>query len=226
MSEQPRILPLGDSAFVVGFEDRIDPKVNARCIAVAAALGRRSLAGVRDVVPTYRSVAVYFDPLRTDHAALRAALADAIDEARAARPDARAAIRIPVCYGGDRGPDLDRVARDSGVAPATIVAWHSETTYRVFMLGFQPGFAYMGAVDSRIVAPRHEVPRTAVPRGSVGIAGRQTGVYPMESPGGWKLIGRTPVTMFDAGRARPSMLAAGDTVRFFPIAASEWDRYA
>ena len=212
-----RIVPAGDSALIVEFEDSIDPAVNARAIGLADALQTAGLAGVRDIVPTFRSVAIYFDPLHTGGDGLVARV-----EAEASRPfaDALAArppVRIPVCYGGELGPDLGAVADFSQLDEAGVVALHTARTYRVFMLGFVPGFAYLGTVDDRIAMPRRATPRVRVPIGSVGIAGVQTGIYPMETPGGWQLVGRTPIKPFDPDRAEPFLLAAGDAVQFYAI---------
>jgi inhibitor of KinA len=219
-----RIVPAGDSALVVEFEERIDPAVNARAIGCAQAVQAAGLAGVRDVVPTYRSVAVYFDPLHTDTDALVACL-----EREAGRPAApaaamRAAVRIPVCYGGEWGPDLADVAAFAGIGESDVVQAHCLPTYRVFMLGFVPGFAYLGVVDDRIAMPRRAVPRVRVPPGSVGIAGVQTGVYSAETPGGWQLIGRTPIKPFDPSRADPFLMQAGDAVQFYAIDGDEFGR--
>ncbi len=221
-----RIVPAGDSALIVEFEERIDPAINARAIALADSLQAAAIAGVRDVVPTYRSVAVFFDPLRTNYDTLlerieRDAGRPAPDAARQAEP-----LRIPVCYGGDLGPDLGAVAAFGGISADEVIALHASATYRVFMLGFVPGFAYMGIVDARIAAPRHSTPRVRVPAGSVGIAGVQTGIYPAETPGGWQLIGRTPIKPFDANRAQPFLMKAGDAVRFYAIDRAEYERFA
>ena len=221
-----RIVPAGDSALIVEFEERIDPAINARAIALADSLQAAAIAGVRDVVPTYRSVAVFFDPLRTNYDTLlerieRDAGRPAPDAARQAEP-----LRIPVCYGGDLGPDLGAVAAFGGISADEVIALHASATYRVFMLGFVPGFAYMGIVDARIAAPRHATPRVRVPAGSVGIAGVQTGIYPAETPGGWQLIGRTPIKPFDANRAQPFLMKAGDAVRFYAIDRAEYERFA
>jgi inhibitor of KinA len=218
-----RVVSAGDSVLVVEFEDRIDPAVNARAIAVSDAIQAARLSGVRDVVPTYRSVAVYFDPLRVDYQQLRALLdreaAEPVPEASAPRVP----LRLPVCYGDDLGPDLDAVASFARMSPDEVVRLHAAATYRVFMLGFVPGFAYMGIVDERIAAPRHSTPRVRVPIGSVGIAGVQTGIYPAETPGGWQLIGRTRVKPFDPSRTEPFLLKAGDAVQFYPIDRREYD---
>ena len=219
-----RVVPAGDAALVVEFEERIDPAVNARAVALADSIQAAAIAGVRDVVPTYRSVAVYFDPLSTDYDALVASLERGAAQPAPESSRDRVPTRVPVCYGGDLGPDLAHVADFGHMSEADVVAIHSGTNYRVFMLGFVPGFAYMGIVDARIAAPRHSTPRVRVPRGSVGIAGAQTGIYPAETPGGWQLIGRTPVKPFDPSRAEPFLLTAGDAVQFYPIDRGEFDR--
>jgi inhibitor of KinA len=219
-----RIVEAGDSTLVVEFEERIDPAVNARAVAVARRLSAEPVAGVRDVVPSYRSVAVYFDPLRTSYDALVARLErEASAPVRLARSE-DAAIRIPVCYGGEFGPDLAEVAAYGGIAETAVVELHTGRPYMVFMLGFAPGMAYMGVVDSRIAAPRRETPRVRVPRGAVGIAGSQTGIYPVETPGGWQIIGRTPVKPFDLSRPEPFLMKAGDRVSFFAIDRAEFYR--
>ena len=220
-----RIVPAGESALIVEFEERIDPDVNARTIACAEAIQAARLAGVRDVVPTYRSVAVYFDPLRTDGEALMQRLQQEAEQPLPPCAVAREPVRLPVCYGGELGPDLAGVASFAGIQEADVVRVHAGGTYRVFMLGFVPGFAYLGIVDQRIAMPRHATPRVRVPAGSVGIAGVQTGVYSADTPGGWQLIGRTPVKPFDPSRDDPFLMKAGDAVQFYPIDRAEYDRW-
>jgi len=219
-----RIVPAGDSVLIVEFEERIDPGVNARAIACANAIDAARIDGVRDVVPTYRSVAVYFDPLHTDSDALMERIAHEAEQPPQAAAAAPATVRIPVCYGGEFGPDLASVATFAGVPSDEVVRLHSAATYRVFMLGFVPGFAYLGLVDERIAMPRHSTPRVRVPAGSVGIAGVQTGIYPAETPGGWQLIGRTPSKPFDPWRSEPFLMKAGDAVQFYPIDRAEFDK--
>ena len=218
MTDEFQIVSAGDAALIVKFVERIDPLVNARAIALADRLRAAAPAGVQDVVPTFRSVAVYFNPLLTDHNRLldevrRLAAADLDSDAQSREP-----IEIPVHYGGTFGPDLADVAQFANTTEAEVVRLHTATTYRVFMLGFVPGFAYMGTVDRRIAAPRRQTPRTAVPAGSVGIAGPQTGIYPSAMPGGWQLIGRTAIKPFDLSRADASLFSPGDTVRFVAVA--------
>lgn len=200
---------------LVELEPAIDPVVNERAILLASRVRARAARGVRDVVPGYCTLGVHFDPIQTDLAALEHAIEVEFSTIAAVETiTGRAIIEIPVQYGGDGGPDLTAVADRAGCSEQQVIELHTQRTYRVYMLGFVPGFAYMGRVDPVIAAPRHRVPRERVPAGSVGIAGGQTGVYPVDSPGGWQLIGRTTTAMFDANREAPSLLAPGDLVRF------------
>ena len=211
----------GDSMLLVELEPAIDPVINERAILLAARIRDRAARGVRDVAPGYATVGVHFDPLQTDLAALERAIESEFSSLAALEAIAdRNVIEIPVQYGGSFGPDLEHVASHAGCSPEEVIARHTQRTYRVYMLGFVPGFAYMGRVDQSIAASRHRVPREKVPAGSVGIAGLQTGVYPVESPGGWQLIGRTDTVMFDPNRQNPSLLAAGDLVRFVPVGST------
>jgi KipI family sensor histidine kinase inhibitor len=209
----------GDTLLLIEWEHTIDPAVNQRVIALADRLHSRLGHRVRDIVPAYCAVGVHFDPLRTDLAALELAIEEEVARlADAAPPTGARVVEIPVSYGGDDGPDLGWLANWAGCTPEEVVDRHVAGTYRVYMLGFVPGFAYMGRVDTSIAAPRHRVPRDRVPAGSVGIAGEQTGVYPIATPGGWQLIGRTDTVMFDATRPSPSLLRPGDLVTFSRVA--------
>ncbi|HEY6362867.1 MAG TPA: 5-oxoprolinase subunit PxpB, partial [Vicinamibacterales bacterium] len=214
-----RIREAGDSALLLELEGVIDADVNTRVIAIATVVREASIAGVRAVVPTYRSVAVFFDPLVTDAPLVAQVLRDARHGESAAVPSRT--VEVPVAYGGEHGPDLEQVAARAEISVQDVIERHASTSYRVYMLGFLPGFAYMGTVDESIAAPRRATPRVRVPAGSVGIAGRQTGVYPRESPGGWQLIGRTPVEVFDPARVPASLFAPGNEVRFVPLTARE-----
>jgi KipI family sensor histidine kinase inhibitor len=208
----PRVKQAGDSALLLELEPVIDAEVNARAVAIAGLLRRLAPQGVRDVVSTYRSVAIYFDPLRTDADALERMLEGAhVDDAPM---HSGRTIDVPVVYGGEGGPDLQDVAAFARLSPREVVARHTSVAYRVFMLGFLPGFAYLGSVPETIAAPRRMTPRVRVAAGSVGIAGRQTAIYPQNSPGGWQIIGRTEAAVFDARRTPAALFAPGDTVRF------------
>lgn len=209
----------GDSALLLELgEPVIDPELNARAIAVARAIREQAIPGVRDVVSTFRSVAVFFDPLSTDVAAVAAALHRA--ENAAPSSVAGRTIDVPVVYGGESGPDLAEVAAFARSTPEAVIERHAGTVYRVYMIGFLPGFPYMAHVDATIAAPRRAIPRLRVAAGSVGIAGMQTGIYPRESPGGWQIIGRTASTIFDQAQLPPALLAPGDRVRFVPTQES------
>lgn len=201
-----RIVAFGDAALLVELEQRIDPAVAARAAAIADAWER---TGKGRAVPTYASVLLRFDPLELDHAEAEQ-LARAVVGAPGAPVEARE-HEIPARYDG---PDLDEVARLSGLTTAEVVAAHTARAYRVFFIGFMPGFAYCGVLDERIVAPRLRSPRTIVPAGSVAVADGQTAVYPFASPGGWRLIGSTDVVMFDPARDPSALLRSGDIVRF------------
>jgi KipI family sensor histidine kinase inhibitor len=212
----PSIKDAGDSAVLLELEPAIDVRVNEQAIAIATAIREDLLPGIRDVVPAYRSVAVYFDPLIADVRDVRAAIDRAVG-APVRSSDGRL-HEIPVEYGADRGPDLGDVAAFAGITSEAVIGRHAEREYRVFMIGFLPGFAYLGTVDSAIAAPRRRSPRARVTAGSVGIAGSQTGVYPCDSPGGWQIIGRTPTRVFDPDRQPAALLTPGDRVRFRSVA--------
>jgi inhibitor of KinA len=203
------IAEAGDSALVAAFEERVDPAVNDLAVKLARRLHAARLDGIRDIVPAFHTVTVYFDPLVADRRELRAQLTVPLMSDAAVKPGAHHEILVRY-----EGEDLGEVARITGLSEQQIVEAHTAGTYRVFMLGFLPGFAYMGTLDPRIAVPRRTAPRTRVPAGAVAIAGQQTGIYPMESPGGWHLIGRTNVRPYDPDRDRPFMFSAGDTVRF------------
>jgi inhibitor of KinA len=222
MTSEHRILPSGDSSVNVEFEERIDPTVNARVIVLAGAIEAQRFEGIRDIVPAYRSVTVHFDPVRTDVNRLFEFLARESPRPAPRVPVEQAPVRIPVCYGGQFGPDLGIVAELAGVSEDEVVARHLAVRYRVFMLGFVPGFAYLGSVDPRIAVARRATPRVSVPQGAVGLAGEQTGIYPIETPGGWQLIGRTPVRPFDLSRSEPFLLQPGDMVEFYRIETGEY----
>jgi inhibitor of KinA len=219
-----RIVPAGDCAVIVEFDERIDPEINAEVIALAASIQTAGFRGVRDVVPTFRSVAVYFDPLTVDYDALLGHV-EASRRSSVVPADSTSLVRVPVCYGGEFGPDLADVAAFASVNEGDVITLHTAVTYRVFMLGFVAGFAYLGSVDPRIAMPRHSTPRVRVPPESVGIAGTQTGIYPLATPGGWRLIGRTPLKPFDLRRDEPFLMRAGDSVQFYPITRTEFDAW-
>ena len=218
----PRLLPQGDAALVVEFGDRIDPAINARVMALAAALRDRPIPGVTETVPTFRSLLVHYDPLRLDYADLTAQVA-AMAETLADFIPRRRHVTIPACYEGDLAPDLADVAARTGLLPDEVVRLHSGTVYQVFMLGFVPGFPYMGVLPEQLRLPRLATPRLAVPARSLAIAADMTAIYPLVSPGGWRLIGAVPVELFDIAAEEPALLRPGDEVRFRPVDRASFD---
>jgi inhibitor of KinA len=204
----------GDSCLSVAFDEIIDPAINARCVALAAALERGRTAGIRDIVPWFHTVTVHFDPLNVNRDALAADVQRAMRQSAVPAADEMTPLDIPVHYGAEYGPDLSDVAAFGDCSEADVIRLHSDAVYRVYMLGFLPGFAYLGSVDRRIAMPRLDTPRVRVAAGSVGIAGIQTGIYPVDSPGGWRIIGRAAVKTFDLTRSTPSLFKAGQRVKF------------
>ena len=214
---QSRISPAGDRAVTVEVGEGIAVEVNRRVRALGLAVQQAGAPGVEEVVPAYRSLLVYYDPISLSFTDLQAHLREM--EGRLAETPAQAprVVELPTVYGGEDGPDLDFVAEHAGISAQEVVDVHSSADYLVYMMGFTPGFTYLGGLSERIITPRLETPRTKIPAGSVGIAEAQTGVYPMESPGGWRLIGRTPVPLFDPHREPPVLVEPGEYVRFVPI---------
>lgn len=223
-----RILDCGDAAFTIEFGDAIDPALQERVrrldAALTAACEHGSVPGLLETVPTFRSLTVLYDPLLTRRETLLAAIAPHIDADIGSTSAAVRHWRLPACYEGDSGPDLDEVARMAGTTRDTIVALHTGTEYVVYMLGFLPGFPFMGDVAPALALPRRAEPRIRVPAGSVAIATGLTAIYPWESPGGWHLLARCPVPLFDARRASPALLQAGDRVRFVAVSQAEHRR--
>ena len=221
-----RIVAAGDAAWLVEWPARIDPVLSGRAVALAEAVKRTHADTIRDVVVGYCSVTVYFDPLRTDGEKLANVLRQfARDVDDRPVPEGKL-VDIAVCYGGEFGPDLHDVALNADVTDSEVIALHTAPTYRVYVVGFVPGFPYMAPVDTRLALPRRTTPRTRVPAGSVAIAAGQTGIYPTETPGGWHLIGRTHVKPYDDGRAEPFLFKPGDRVRFHAIDRAEFERIA
>jgi inhibitor of KinA len=214
----------GDSALVLAGPETIDAELNEWCVGAAELLRASLGAAVREVVVGYSTVTVYFDPIGCDARWLEDEIRRTVGEAEIESRTAGPTIDVPVCYGGEYGPDLEEVAAFGGCSPEEAVARHAGTVYRVFLVGFVPGFPYMAAVDARIARPRRPTPRTHVPAGSVAIAGPQTGIYPSPTPGGWNIVGRTPVKPYDPSRQEPFLFRPGDQVRFHAIDAAEYER--
>jgi KipI family sensor histidine kinase inhibitor len=212
----PRVAPLGEGAITVTLGERIDPQTSARVGSLAHSIGSLALPGVREVVPGYAALTIFFHPFATNLPALERRLLELATSIPAhAGTEVGQDFSFAVRYDG---PDLETVAHHAGMTPDEVVRRHSGRWYHVYLLGFVPGFAYLGELDPSLVIPRRAEPRSRVPAGSVAIGGAQTGVYPLETPGGWHLIGRTNAALFDPARSPPALLQVGDRVRFEPVA--------
>ena len=228
MPQYPRIIPASDSALLIEFGDAIDYAINASVYSLLRDIEASDINNaVVEFIPSYRSLLVEYDPAKFVHNEILDRVVrlveDRTDSPASITDDEAEAHQIPVAYGGEYGPDLETVAEHAGLTPAEVVEIHSDTDYHVFMLGFAPGFPYLGGMDPRIACPRMATPRTLVPAGSVGIAEAQTGVYPNASPGGWQLIGRTPMALFDVEAEPPAAMLPGTKVNFVPITHDEYE---
>ena len=219
-----RFAPLGDRAVMITLGAAIDEATHRLVRTASMRIDRHPPAGFVDQVPAFTSIAVHYDPVVAARGATSGAYARVVDELTATLRDLRPepllaprVVEIPVCYGGSLGPDLEDVARAHQMTPADVIHLHTSGDYLVYMVGFMPGFAYLGGLPAKLATPRRTTPRTVVPAGTVGIGGSQTGVYPLDSPGGWNLIGKTPLAIFDIGRSPPALLETGDRVRFRAI---------
>ena len=222
--EQARIRLSGDRALLVEYGDGIDPVVNDKVRAITALLKKNIPAGVEAIVPAYRSLSLLYDPLVTTPAGLTEILNTLEADPHAAEIAEAKVVSIPVCYGGEFGPDICVVAEHTGLREDEIVAIHASVDYRIYMIGFTPGFCYLGGLDRRLQTPRRKTPRMELPAGSVGVAESQTGMYPVDSPGGWQISGRTPLRLFAPARQTPFLYEAGDRIRFVPIDENEFRR--
>lgn len=223
---KPQFEPLGEAALLLRFGDTLDPALTLSVQQLAALLRQQPAAGVQELVPSYSALAVHFDPLQTDLDSVagwvRTRLREHEPATRREVPARR--IEIPVCYGGDYGPDLADVAAHAQLSEDETIALHTRPEYLVGMIGFLPGFPYLLGLDPRLSMPRLTTPRAEVRAGAVGIGGAQTGIYPQASPGGWRLIGRTPEVLFDTRRSPPSLLLPGDRVRFVAVSPADFKR--
>ncbi|MES2830339.1 MAG: 5-oxoprolinase subunit PxpB [Bacteroidota bacterium] len=218
-----KCFPLGDAAVVIQFGDIIDPVVNLKIKAICEWLDEYTFEGFIEYVPAYTTIIIYYQPWIVDYQELEGMIDEMLEGiAEEAIQVTRNLVEIPVFYGGDYGPDLEFVAAHNSIATEKVIELHTTAEYLVYMIGFAPGFAYMGGMSEQIAAPRMESPRAVISAGSVGIAGMQTGIYPIETPGGWRLIGRTPLVLFNAHRSSPSLLKAGDVVKFSSITELEY----
>jgi KipI family sensor histidine kinase inhibitor len=215
--ETPHFLLMGDRALLVEIGDVINPEVNRKVRELFLILEENKVPGIRDLVPSYRSLMVVYDPLELTLATLQDAIAHLWKHTDASRLPRPKVLEVPVLYGGKYGPDLEWVASYHQLSPEEVIGYHTLPTYQVYMIGFTPGYPYLGEVPEAIATPRRQTPRTLVPQGSVAIAHRQTGIYPVQSPGGWHILGWTPLKLFDAAKWPPSLLEMGDMVKFIQI---------
>ncbi len=211
---KPKIVPLGDSSLLVQLGDEIDILTNQRVHALATLIAADPIEGVIETVPAYGTLLIHYDLLILTYSKISQWTRSKLEQIEDSQQTQSRLIEVPVKYGGEHGPDLESVAQYHNLSVKEVIRIHSETIYTVYMMGFMPGFPYMGKLDDAIITPRLEVPRTNVPLGSVAIAGSQTGIYPLASPGGWRLIGHTPLTLFDPHSDIPFLFVPGDKVKF------------
>lgn len=216
------VLPAGDAALVVDFGNRVDLKLSAKVLALGERLAKLKLAGVIETVPTTRSLSIYYEPLHISADALHRQVTEIMDNLEEASVDGRR-WQIPVCYDADVAPDLHDVAERCRLTPAEVIELHSSVTYHVYMLGFLPGLAYLGDLPAQLELPRRTSPRPKISAGSLGIGGRMTCIYPMDTPCGWHLIGHSPVPLWDPRLEQGAVLKAGDKVRFKPVSLREYE---
>ena len=218
----PQLKPIGDCALSISFGQTISPDIHRLVRAFQTSLEQQKLPGILETVPAYCTVTIHYDPVRVSFASLCSYAEHLLETMDQVQLPPSMVYEIPVCYGGNMGPDLPHVADYSHLSEQDVIQIHTAPDYLIYMLGFTPGFPYLGGMNPAIATPRLSSPRVSIPAGSVGIAGRQTGIYPLASPGGWNLIGQTPVRLFDPHRNQPFLLQPGDYIRFRSISLDEF----
>lgn len=216
----------GDRGLRIQLGDSISKETNERIRSLSALLEKENNSGIIEWIPTYTAITIYYDPVQTTYEDLKARMIFLYKGLSDIAIPPAEIITIPVCYGGTYGPDIEHVAAENQLTEEEVIKIHSERDYLIYMMGFAPGFPYLGGMSKKIATPRLASPRTKIPAGSVGIAGSQTGVYPLESPGGWQIIGRTPLNLYDPESETPILLRTGNYVRFKPITEKEYDNIA
>jgi len=227
MSLYPKALffLMGDRGLLLEFGDEISPEVNEKVRRITLAIQDEAIEGIVEMVPTYRSLLILYNPLILPIDDLKRRLERIEKELQQTPFPEPKLTRIPVLYGSAYGPDLEEVAKYHQISPEEVIRLHCSKPYFIYMIGFMPGFPYMGELPEALITPRLKTPRLSVPAGSVAIAQRQTGIYPMESPGGWHILGRTPAKLFDPEKEPPALLQMGDLVQFFPITEKEFKEW-
>ena len=217
-----KLMAAGDQVLVAEFGDRIDEAVNDQVHALAAKIEEQQIPGIGEVVPTFRSLLIYYDSYQLSYREAADKIEELARNLKTEQKTKKRILKIPCCYGVRFGPDLADMEQLTGLDRKEMIDIHSSVDYKVYMLGFLPGFAYLGGLDERIHVPRLKSPRLKISRGAVGIGGSQTGIYPMDSPGGWRLMGETPIDMYDPNREQPILVQAGDYIRFVPITIMDY----
>ena len=219
-----RFFAEGDSSVLIVFGDAVCPETSRRIASAVRRIREERIGGVTDMIPAFVSLLVNYSPLVLSYESLCARLEAVLGTETAAQETVKRVYEIPVCYGGEYGPDLAAIASHAGLTEREVIEIHTSCDYLIYMLGFLPGFCYLGGLDERIHTPRLKTPRLKIPAGSVGIGGSQTGIYPMDSPGGWQLMGKTPVRTYDPDRETPILMQAGEYIRFTEIGIAEFQR--
>ncbi|MCC8163108.1 MAG: 5-oxoprolinase subunit PxpB [Lachnospiraceae bacterium] len=219
-----KIVAAGDSSILIEFGSEINPEINRKITSTVQLIRAQQIEGIVDMIPAFCSLLINYDPRIITYDRIQSRMAELVKMDVKASAQKKKVFEIPVCYGGDFGPDIENIAANAGLSVEEVIKIHSSSDYLIYMLGFLPGFCYLGGLDERIHTPRLANPRVKIPAGSVGIGGSQTGIYPLDSPGGWQLMGLTPVKTYDPDRETPILLEAGDYIRFVPIDRGEFDR--
>ncbi|MCD8196045.1 MAG: 5-oxoprolinase subunit PxpB [Lachnospiraceae bacterium] len=219
-----KIVAAGDSSILIEFGNEINPEINRKITSTVQLIRAQQIEGIVDMIPAFCSLLINYDPRIITYDRIQSRMAELVKMDVKASAQKKKVFEIPVCYGGDFGPDIENIAANAGLSVEEVIKIHSSSDYLIYMLGFLPGFCYLGGLDERIHTPRLANPRVKIPAGSVGIGGSQTGIYPLDSPGGWQLMGLTPVKTYDPDRETPILLEAGDYIRFVPIDREEFDR--